>query len=710
MSFLDLDGQSQQNLVERARLNPLDLSAGDTGIFDGAVTAPFKGLAKGLLVEPGRALNLALSAIPRAIDAVRGGTEAQDWWFEKTVSDKSGIGRSAKELMPDAHTTGIVGQVLHSFFDIGAQALTVGPFGTAVFKGTGKATELVDKGVDAGTALKAGGVEGASIGVGVHLPLSIGLKSFGNAFYGAAASVIPNAASRGAVHTILAEAGHHDIADQYRWLDAQQIAIDAILGVGLGFLGTRLEARASTSLREALRPSDVDTALAAHNARHVEVDTAPGLPTTPAAREAHVAALTKATDDLIAGRPVDVTETRVTDAAFMPNPRRAELAEQVKPLLKEHDEAVAAVREQAAEFEAAPRPEPEPQAPAPLEGPDPWAMDPTPAAPRTIEDPALQSELTRMAENESGWAEVGGRLIRVKNSEVAGDETIARTKWIPKADWWPGRPDKMNPAQTQEAVRKALAGEQLSAKEGRMVAYLTDVANERLAAVRSLGEEEFLAITEDVRAEGLEPTHANAIDADLVARAARLDEEQVETAAIKFENDDAAFMAEIRRILNDQETEPGQAAQPGAAAARGGEAHRPAAQQQAQGLELTSPTEADLRAQEQQARAGDVEQRTAAVRDRNSAILTAPEGTAPARELAQTPTQQAGLFGREQAEAPEVGQAQQLIAERPDLEIRLVDGSTMKAAEAAKLMDEVLATAKTEASAFDAAVTCFLRG
>lgn len=458
MSFLDLDGASQTNLQERARLNPLDLSQGDTGIFDGAVSAPFKGLVKGLVVEPGRALNLALSAIPRAIDTVRGGTDVQDWWFEKMVSERSGIGRAAEELMPDPHTTGIVGQVLHSFFDIGGQAVAFGPFATGVLKGTAKATELVEKGVDADTALKAGAVEGVTLGVGVHLPMSIGLRSFGNAFYGAAASVIPNMAGRGGVHTILAENGFHELAEQYQWLDRQQIAIDAILGVGLGFLGTRLDTR---RLRETLRASDIDAALAAHNAKHAELDTAPGIPTTPAAREAHVSALSKAMDDLIEGRPVDISQTRVTEATFLPRARRAEVAEEVKPLLKSHDDAVAAVRAAANDFEAVPRAtrtEPEGQPSTPAESPPPRREAPEAAA-------------------------------------------------APKAE--------------------------------------------------------------------------------------------------------------------------GQPAEPG---------------------------------------------------------------------------------GKAEPEAPEVGQAMQAITERPDMEIRLVDGTTMKAAEAAKMMDEVLATAKNEASAFDAAVQCFLRG
>lgn len=346
MSFLDLDSNQEANLRERAALNPLDLTAG-AGIFDGALSAPIKGLAKGLVAEPARALNLALSAVPRAIDTVRGGTETQDWWFEKTVSERSSVGTFSRAVTPDPHTTGIVGQVLNSFFDIGGQALTVGPTGVAILKGTGKSIELVDKGVDADTARKAGAAEGALLGVGVHLPMSIGLRTLGNAFYGGVASAVPSMASRGAVHTILAEAGYPEMAAQYQWLDRQQVAIDFVLGVALGGLGSLVEARTMKSLGAEVRASDVDAALTAQNARHLEVDTAPGLARTPQSRDAHVAAVMKATDDLLAGRPVDIAQTRVVEADFEPNTRLDTVTSEKSKALKPYEDVALAVREAA---------------------------------------------------------------------------------------------------------------------------------------------------------------------------------------------------------------------------------------------------------------------------------------------------------------------------------------------------------------------------
>lgn len=348
MSFLGLDPGQEDALREHAQLNPLDVSKLGAGFFDGAVMGAPMGLVKGLVAEPARALNLALSAVPRAVDAARGGTAAQDWWFENMVSPRSGVGKLSAELAADPHTTGLAGRIMHSLFDVGGQALTVGPTGAAVLKGTNRATELVEKGVDTGTALKVGATEGVAVGIGVHLPMSLGLRTVGNALYGAVASVVPSMGQRLTAHEILAAAGHKELAEQYRWLDLEQIAIDGVLGIAFGGLGTMIEVRQAKALRETVRTADVEAALTANNARHIELETAPGIPKDFASRDAHVAAVMKATDDLMHGRPVDVGATRVGEAEFVNDPRRAELREQLRPLVKPYEELDARVRAEAA--------------------------------------------------------------------------------------------------------------------------------------------------------------------------------------------------------------------------------------------------------------------------------------------------------------------------------------------------------------------------
>ena len=91
-----------------------------------------------------------------------------------------------------------------------------------------------------------------------------------------------------------------------------------------------------------------------------------------------------------------------------------------------------------------------------------------------VQSPEIAGELQAMAAN-AGWAQVGGRLIR-ENMEDDTSKVTGRTTWIPKEEWWRGRPKGMTEAKTNKAVQKAIAGEQLSIPEKRMVEYMVNVA------------------------------------------------------------------------------------------------------------------------------------------------------------------------------------------------------------------------------------------
>lgn len=181
--------------------------------------------------------------------------------------------------------------------------------------------------------------------------------------------------------------------------------------------------------------------------------------------------------------------------------------------------------------------------------------------PRGLEDLQIREAVAMMAEVELGWEQIGGRRANLSISTTSGQPNF--TKWIPKSELWPGRPDKaMNEGRTREAVRKALAGEKLKAAEQRMIDYMLEIANERMAAVERVGgSEEWNSMAMDLAGAELEPNTQNVLDADLVARAAAKDEIRLERAALKYDNDDAAFMAEVRKILGKDIQN--QAARPG---------------------------------------------------------------------------------------------------------------------------------------------------
>jgi len=189
-----------------------------------------------------------------------------------------------------------------------------------------------------------------------------------------------------------------------------------------------------------------------------------------------------------------------------------------------------------------------------------------------IEQPPIRTILQGIADNETGWAQIGGKLM--DQSEL-GTGKPSFTTWIPKAEWWRDRPDKkMNGPQAQEAVRKALAGKKLKPIEQRMVDFMLKLADDRSRGLDQVGgADEYDALALNAYDEGLEPTTENVVDLDLVARAAAIDEAAVERAALMYENDDAAFRGELEMII--YEAERNQAAETAGRSTQGEPAPKP---------------------------------------------------------------------------------------------------------------------------------------
>lgn len=88
-------------------------------------------------------------------------------------------------------------------------------------------------------------------------------------------------------------------------------------------------------------------------------------------------------------------------------------------------------------------------------------------------DDEMRAELKAMSEV-CGWAEIGGRIIR----DPVTNEVTSRTKWIPHAEWWPGRPKGLNEKESRAAINKALADEPLRPAEKRLIDYMVDYVRE----------------------------------------------------------------------------------------------------------------------------------------------------------------------------------------------------------------------------------------
>ena len=159
--------------------------------------------------------------------------------------------------------------------------------------------------------------------------------------------------------------------------------------------------------------------------------------------------------------------------------------------------------------------------------------------------PAFSEEQTnalRGLAQEAGWAEIGGKIIRDETGEVTG-----RTKWLPRADWWPGRPGKYNERQTAEIVEKGLNGERLGPKQREYFEFLQELADEMVAS------QDYLPTADELQYEGFEDSADSDIEMALVARATEIDEDAVERAAVQYAEDDPGFLRAVKAIVDGQQ-------------------------------------------------------------------------------------------------------------------------------------------------------------
>jgi hypothetical protein len=401
----------------------------------------------------------------------------------------------------------------------------------------GGTLDALDKGVDLQTAAKVGAVQGAAMTAGVIAPMTLGATGLGmNVLYGAGINLAQGVFQRGATSEIYAKAGRHDLAMQFKALDGEAMAVDAILGAAFAGGGRYLQLRGEKAkadavaeykakISEMLAPEHIDAALVKNEQLKME-RSGMGLPADLASRDAHVANLTGAIDDLMEGRPVTMRQ-EVGDLIPDEAARRRFRRMSRKCCGQRLSQKSALI----------------PRRPM-IRRLIPWNE---PAAPRTFEqrigDEAIRAELLRM-KGETGWAEQGGKLLR-----DAGDEgnVTGRTAWVPNAEWWPGRPKGLKELEVHKAIDKAVAGETLTAKERKMVEYLADVAEQRQksAAWKPTGDE---------LAESGLASH-NELDVAMTARAAEIDEGRVEQLAMQFESDDAGFMRGIKELLDEHDSQ-----------------------------------------------------------------------------------------------------------------------------------------------------------
>lgn len=254
--------------------------------------------------------------------------------------------QTVQSLVPDPATTGAIGQFTYGLADtlptyLAANAVLPGSGAAAVgfTQGLARRETAMREGVDQNTATGLGAIEGVSQGVAFALPPFVGSNLLTRALSGAAINTVAGLAQRASSYEVLKANGYDKMAEQYKPLEAEAIAMDASLGLVFGGVGHYLHGEsaadaAKPEVQDIVPPSLIDHALEVSSTHHFELDTPPGIPANPQTRSDWVNGLSKATEDLVAGEPVDVAPAVKGDMEFVPRPpeiTETELRDEIAP-------------------------------------------------------------------------------------------------------------------------------------------------------------------------------------------------------------------------------------------------------------------------------------------------------------------------------------------------------------------------------------------
>jgi hypothetical protein len=373
MNLFSTGGTELANQDSFARANPLKADDLKAGFFEGVPTAAAMGA--------GAAINNY--ARPMA-DAAKGidsmfKTDMSGWLAKEQEKTQ----QASRDLTPNPATVGWLGQQVYGATNmIGSVAIgtiaTGNPItGAAVgaaAMGNAAFNQGREDGLDFKTSVGMGGITAGSTFIGAFIPVTatkematgllgraMGAQVAGRSMdaallYGAAGATATIATNlpakiatagaintatgiptRGATSALLEANGYPDMAKQYEAFSMSEMISDFAVGsiFGLGIHGYQKWEQANQNKIPPAQMSDLDAVLALTNAAHIEIKTAPGVPTDPATREAHVAAINKALTDLAEGRPVDVGQA-VTEGNFIEDPVAVQTRTEIVRVVEDH--------------------------------------------------------------------------------------------------------------------------------------------------------------------------------------------------------------------------------------------------------------------------------------------------------------------------------------------------------------------------------------
>lgn len=326
MSVFEIDEQGGKALNQRVADNPLDLSKVTPGMFSGFFSATGGGIMQGgsrtfttaaLALSPavgGRDDYLNSFRSPDTQQLVRSlgmkpdtsapTTAGQDWYFENVVED---LGQRATEYWaPDPAQTGTAGRIAGGLMQI-AVPLALGggnPSILAANEGIEAPAGLVKQGAGAGTATTFGAVSAGATMLGFKIPASFGSTALQRVGSGAVANLVVGTATAAAQQGVLVAGGSDQLAKAYDPMNLEARAVDLLTGAVFGGIAH-------------LQAGDRDAVLTVSNAKHMQVDTAPGIPADEASSGAHQNALASAINSVLRGEQVSVAGA-IDAAEFLP--------------------------------------------------------------------------------------------------------------------------------------------------------------------------------------------------------------------------------------------------------------------------------------------------------------------------------------------------------------------------------------------------------
>lgn len=310
----------------------------EVGLFDGAGRA----LAAGPLAGAIKAIDVVAKPFERVADHVGysindtlnggldGALDVREPSFTEVHADKNKERQNKLvmeiEQLEDRENTGTVGAITFGLGDYLTRAaigsLTGGLPGAIALTGTSETNysyeNLTHKGVDPTTALKVAAVDGVIAGGATALPISYGFKGAGGLVKDAALSIGgATAITTGGQYAsgqVLESEGYKEQAKRYEITPetfATDVALNTLLFAGGRYARSRLNTDVDAEIRDLnagdleAQNTQIESALVI-NEIQLEDASAPVKPSNPIQQNNHLKNLSEATENLKAGRPVNV--------------------------------------------------------------------------------------------------------------------------------------------------------------------------------------------------------------------------------------------------------------------------------------------------------------------------------------------------------------------------------------------------------------------